>query len=151
MRRLIRIVAATAVVTLSLAAQVAAAPPSPFTIETEINLESSPFHGTFAVTEGAPALGCAGGTFVDTPLSGGLGQIEKHFTCTSDPGAGSEFFVRFKNDCTFRSRGTFRCRPGDGYLGRVSGRCKAGPATSKGSTARAPWSSSARATSAPRR
>ena len=118
MRRLIRIVAA-AVVTSSLAAQVAAAgPPSPVTIETVINFGSFPFHGTFAVTEGAPALGCAGGTFVDTPLSGGTGQIEKRLTCADGPGAGDEFVVHFKNDCTFRSRGTFHCRPGDGYLGQ---------------------------------
>lgn len=118
MRRSFRIVAATAVVSLSLAAHVAAAgPPSPLTIATEINFESFPFHGTFAVTEGALALGCSGGTFVDTPLSGGTGQIEKHFTCANGPGAGDDFLVHFKNDCTFLSRGTFRCRPGDGYLG----------------------------------
>jgi hypothetical protein len=95
----------------------AAAPPSPVTIETKINFTSFPFSGTFAVTEGSENLGCLGGTFVDQPRGAGLGQIEKHFTCTTGAGAGDEFVVLFKNDCTFNSHATFRCRPGPGDLG----------------------------------
>jgi hypothetical protein len=119
MPRLSRIVVSAVVATLSLAGGVAAAgPPSPVTIETEISFASFPFSGTFTVTEGAGALGCTGGTFVDMPRSGGLGQIEKQFACTSGAGAGEDFLVLFKNDCTFLSHGTFQCRPGAGYLGQ---------------------------------
>lgn len=119
MSRMFRIVVATAVATLSLAGGVAAAgPPSPVTIETEISFASLPFSGTFTVSEGAAVLGCAGGTFVDIPRGSGTGQIEKQFACTSGAGAGDDFLVLFKNDCTFLSHGTFHCRPGSGYLGQ---------------------------------
>lgn len=119
MARVLRIVVATVVATLSLAGGVAAAgPPSAVTIETEISFASFPFSGTFTVTEGAGAVGCTGGTFVDIPRSSGLGQIEKQFACTSGAGAGHDFVVLFKNDCTFLLHGTFQCRPGSGYLGQ---------------------------------
>jgi hypothetical protein len=95
----------------------AASQPSPVTIETAIDFSSFPFSGTFTVTEGAGSLGCSAGTFEDIPRGSGLGQIEKHFTCTSGAGAGDEFVVLFKNDCTFLSPAVFRCRPGPGDLG----------------------------------
>jgi hypothetical protein len=108
---------ATVVATLSLAGGVAAVgPPSPVTIDGEISFASLPFSGTFAVSEGADALGCAGGTFVDSPPE--MGQIERQFACTSGAGAGDGFLVLFKNDCTFASHGTFHCRPGPGELGQ---------------------------------
>jgi hypothetical protein len=71
----------------------AATPPSPVTIRTQISFASMPFQGTFAVTEGAAALGCSGGTFVDSPRS--MGVIEKHFTCTDGSGADDSFVVLF--------------------------------------------------------
>lgn len=71
----------------------AATPPSPVTIKTQINFASTPFSGTFTVTEGAATLGCSGGTFVDFPRS--MGVIEKHFTCTAGSGAGDSFVVLF--------------------------------------------------------
>jgi hypothetical protein len=71
----------------------AATPPSPVTIKTQISFASIPFSGPFTVTEGAAALGCSGGTFVDFPR--GRGVIEKHFTCTAGSGAGDSFVVLF--------------------------------------------------------
>ena len=71
----------------------AATPPSPVTIRTQINFASMPFSGTFTVTEGAAALGCPGGTFVDFPRS--MGVIEKHLTCTAGSAAGDRFVVLF--------------------------------------------------------
>lgn len=117
MSRMFRIVAATALAALSLAGAAAAAgPPSPVAIDAVIDFSSVPFSGTFTVSEGAGALGCAGGTFVDSPPD--VGQLERQFACTSGAGAGDEFLVLFKNDCTFLSHGTFQCRPGPGYLGQ---------------------------------
>ena len=53
-------------------------------ITTEVDFSEEPFSGTFAVAEGADALGCATGTFVDSPgvESAGNQEIEKTFTCT---------------------------------------------------------------------
>ena len=48
-------------------------------ITTEVDFSEEPFSGTFEVTEGADALGCATGTFVDSPRDE---EIEKTFTCT---------------------------------------------------------------------
>ena len=51
---------------------------SSVTVMTEIDFNEEPFTGTFEVTEGADALGCMTGTFVDTA---GDEEIEKTFTC----------------------------------------------------------------------
>jgi hypothetical protein len=48
-------------------------------ITTDVDFGEEPFSGTFEVTEGADALGCATGTFVDAT---GDEEIEKTFTCT---------------------------------------------------------------------
>ena len=48
-------------------------------ITTEVDFSEEPFSGTFEVTDGADALGCATGTFVDSPRDE---EIEKAFTCT---------------------------------------------------------------------
>lgn len=48
------------------------------TITTEIDFSSEPFHGTFSVSEGSDALGCAKGTFIDTPVEDG---VNKELTC----------------------------------------------------------------------
>ena len=67
----------------------ASQPAGPVTILTAISFENFPFTGTFSVSEGAPLLGCSGGTFVDYP--GGVqppshGAIAKTFTCASATG-----------------------------------------------------------------
>jgi hypothetical protein len=77
-------------------------PVGPVTIETVIDFSAPPFGGTFAVTQGSELLGCAGGTFVDTPASvdnPGSGvpvsrSIHKAFTCTS--GGSGTFIVNFQ-------------------------------------------------------
>lgn len=65
-------------------------PRSAVTIETAIDFSSPPFNGTFEVTQGADALGCERGTFVDRPS----GTISKTFTC--DVGRSGTFTARFK-------------------------------------------------------
>jgi hypothetical protein len=65
---------------------------SAVTIITQIDFTTEPFNGTFEVTEGADALGCSRGTFVDTPTDRG---IHKKFTCDSGARRGTftaEFF-----------------------------------------------------------
>lgn len=56
------------------------------TVTTAIDFSSQPYHGTFSVDEGADALGCASGTFVDTVLPEG---INKEMTCEEGAGQGS--------------------------------------------------------------
>ena len=75
---------------------------SAITLVTEINFGQFPFSGTFAVTEGAEALGCSAGTFVDTPTGA---AIRKEFTCSTG-GEGSF---------------TFLFRPGQGNWNVLSG------------------------------
>ena len=53
--------------------------PTSVEITTEIDFSEEPFSGTFEVTEGADALGCSTGTFVD---GAGDDEIEKTFTCS---------------------------------------------------------------------
>ena len=48
-------------------------------ITTNVDFSEEPFSGTFEVIEGADALGCETGTFVDSPRDD---EIEKTFTCT---------------------------------------------------------------------
>ena len=55
-------------------------------ITTEIDFSEQPFSGTFEVNEGADALGCTTGTFVDGT---GDEEIEKTFTCTDGPREGT--------------------------------------------------------------
>jgi hypothetical protein len=68
----------------------------PVTIDTQIDFTEEPFHGTFEVTEGADALGCSSGTFVDAPPDAPTERgIHKEFTCESGPSTGTftaEFF-----------------------------------------------------------
>ena len=59
------------------------------TLVTQIDFSEFPFRGTFVVTEGAAALGCSAGTFVDTPTGA---AIRKDFTCTAG-GEGSFTFL----------------------------------------------------------
>lgn len=93
-----------------------ATPPSPVMIETVIDFSSFPFVGTFVVAVGADVLGCSAGTFVDIPRGAGIGQIEKHITCSAGIAAGDEIVVLFKNDCTWLSQTVFRCKPGPGEI-----------------------------------
>ena len=112
----IALILAAAAVPVAFASPASAEPPSPVTIETVIDFSSFPFVGTFTVSEGAAALGCSAGTFVDIPRGEGPAQIEKHLSCTSGPGAGDEIVVLFRGDCTWNSHAVFRCKPGPGDL-----------------------------------
>jgi hypothetical protein len=74
----------------------------PVTIRTALDFSSFPFHGTFAVVQGASALGCSGGTFVDhwasvdNPGSGAARStsVRRHVVCTS--GGTGTFVVNFE-------------------------------------------------------
>ena len=59
-------------------------------ITTDIDFSDEPFSGTFEVTEGVDALGCAAGTFVDGT---GEEEFEKTFTCTDGAREGGTFTV----------------------------------------------------------
>ena len=62
------------------------------TITTKIDFSARPYHGTFEVTEGAEALGCVSGSFVDTPTAS---ATLKKLTCESGERSGT-FTVEFK-------------------------------------------------------
>jgi hypothetical protein len=82
---LVPVMAASALVTAY-----AAAPADMVTISTQIDFTEEPFQGTFKVTDGAAVLGCASGTFVDTPPATPTGRgIYKEFTCESGSRTGT--------------------------------------------------------------
>jgi hypothetical protein len=57
------------------------------TLVTDIDFTSEPYKGTFEVTEGAAALGCSAGTFVDNNV--GEADVDKVLTCTDGERSGS--------------------------------------------------------------
>jgi hypothetical protein len=65
-------------------------------ITSQIDFTEEPFQGTFEVTEGADALGCSSGSFVDAPPDSPTDRgIHKEFTCESGTSTGTftaEFF-----------------------------------------------------------
>lgn len=117
----------TAALLVGVAPPADATPPSPVTIQTVIDFSSFPFLGTFTVPLGADVLGCSAGTFFDVPLHDpGIGQIEKHITCTSGTGSGDEIVLLFMNDCTWLSPAVLLCKPGEG---EVNGQWRVGSGT----------------------
>lgn len=67
-------------------AQQSQSAPEPVTIVTKIDFTADPYQGSFEVADGADALGCSTGTFVDTPTASG---IHKEFTCESGARTGN--------------------------------------------------------------
>lgn len=82
------------------------------TITTQIDFTEEPFQGTFEVLEGADALGCSSGTFVDTPTERG---VHKEFTCESGTGTGT-FTAEF-----FPPGGPWKIVDADDDFGELSG------------------------------
>jgi hypothetical protein len=78
-------------------ATAASQPVGPVTIQTVLDFSTLPFHGTFTVVQGAAALGCSGGTFVD------------HFASVDNPGSGIPRSTSVHRDftCTTGGSGTF--------------------------------------------
>ncbi|HXN78019.1 MAG TPA: hypothetical protein VN965_04495 [Candidatus Dormibacteraeota bacterium] len=69
-------------------------------ITTTIDFSSFPFKGTFAVVTGEALLGCSGGSFMDTPMSGltvlSHSAKERDLLCTSGQNSGSSFSIVFQ-------------------------------------------------------
>ena len=65
----------------------AATGPAAITIETDADFSTRPVVGTFEVTEGADALGCSSGTFIDEFVAND--SVLKVMTCTSGPNDGT--------------------------------------------------------------
>src|SRR4051795_13583738 len=95
MRMLMWLVLLVATSTLAAACSISSTQGS-LTITTQIDFTAEPFHGTIKVTEGADALGCSSGTFVDTPPDTPTERgIYKELTCESGTRTGTftaEFF-----------------------------------------------------------
>ena len=69
-------------------------------ITTAINFSSFPFKGEFRVVTGEALLGCSGGSFMDTPMSGltvfSHSAKERDLLCTSGQNSGSSFSIVFQ-------------------------------------------------------